>query len=183
MAESADGLVKRGAVDLGSVLSCFAYRTDVNVLPNPRTRVVLSTPASPFINANYVLGVRENKRYIATQGPTPDTLVDFWWAHNNDLCASLTIDSIAAARISLTLSVYFSVLFSLIGSRFLSLSVLFFELLGLSFFFLGPTCISLFSLFSFFPSVPPYFFVLLLLFWASSSPTGLFLFIFPFLII
>lgn len=52
---------------------------DANVLPNPGSRVVLSNPKSPFINANLVPGFA-NKSYIATQGPTPNTLEDFWCA-------------------------------------------------------------------------------------------------------
>jgi len=55
----------------------------VNVLPNEETRVRLAQigddATSTFINANYVRGFKGfPKRYIATQGPLPDTMNDFW---------------------------------------------------------------------------------------------------------
>jgi len=55
----------------------------VNVLPNEETRVQLAQmgddATSTFINANYVRGFKGfPKRYIATQGPLPDTMNDFW---------------------------------------------------------------------------------------------------------
>jgi protein tyrosine phosphatase len=54
---------------------------DVNVLPNTATRVPLSiTPEDPtsfFINANFVSGYQQPKRYIAAQGPLPTTMDDF----------------------------------------------------------------------------------------------------------
>ena len=37
-------------------------------------------PTSTFINANYVSGYNGlPKHYIATQGPLPDTMNDFWY--------------------------------------------------------------------------------------------------------
>jgi len=56
---------------------------DSNVLPNPGTRVMLTAkdndPTSTFINANFVSSL-SGKRYIATQGPMPSTIPDFWYA-------------------------------------------------------------------------------------------------------
>ncbi|ODM98705.1 Tyrosine-protein phosphatase non-receptor type 7, partial [Orchesella cincta] len=54
-----------------------------NVIPMPDTRVLLTfqedVPNSDYMNANYVRGVNgEPKRYIVTQGPLDDTIVDFW---------------------------------------------------------------------------------------------------------
>jgi protein tyrosine phosphatase len=57
----------------------------VNVLPNARTRVPLSKvpddDASDFINANFVSGGvngRDANKYIACQGPLPNTMFDYW---------------------------------------------------------------------------------------------------------
>ncbi|KAG8226410.1 hypothetical protein J437_LFUL012506 [Ladona fulva] len=54
-----------------------------SILPNERTRVNLSEkdndPLSSYINANYVRGYDgEERAYIATQGPLPHTVTDFW---------------------------------------------------------------------------------------------------------
>ncbi|XP_062315845.1 tyrosine-protein phosphatase non-receptor type 18 isoform X1 [Osmerus eperlanus] len=53
-----------------------------DILPYDQTRVVLNPLTSPFdsdyINANFIQGATETKKYIATQGPLSATLVDFW---------------------------------------------------------------------------------------------------------
>ncbi|XP_044017951.1 tyrosine-protein phosphatase non-receptor type 7-like isoform X3 [Aphidius gifuensis] len=52
------------------------------VLPNSQTRVILDNiddPVGSYINANYIRGYDgEKQRYIATQGPLQNTIVDFW---------------------------------------------------------------------------------------------------------
>uniref|UniRef100_A0A1X7UT39 protein-tyrosine-phosphatase n=1 Tax=Amphimedon queenslandica TaxID=400682 RepID=A0A1X7UT39_AMPQE len=54
-----------------------------DVLPNPNSRVVLflkfGIANSDYINANFIRGYRgQSKAYIATQGPLPFTIADFW---------------------------------------------------------------------------------------------------------
>nr|XP_034978827.1 tyrosine-protein phosphatase non-receptor type 22 isoform X1 [Zootoca vivipara] len=53
-----------------------------DILPYDHSRVKLSLITSDkdshYINANFIKGVYEPKTYIATQGPLPTTVVDFW---------------------------------------------------------------------------------------------------------
>ncbi|KAM9385240.1 receptor-type tyrosine-protein phosphatase F-like [Pholidichthys leucotaenia] len=53
-----------------------------NVIAYDHSRVILTTvdgvPGSDYINANYMDGYRKQNAYIATQGPLPETLGDFW---------------------------------------------------------------------------------------------------------
>nr|XP_047123425.1 receptor-type tyrosine-protein phosphatase F isoform X5 [Hydra vulgaris] len=53
-----------------------------NVPAYDTTRVVLhvidNDPSSDYINANYVEGFESDYEYIATQGPLPETVFDFW---------------------------------------------------------------------------------------------------------
>ncbi|XP_053720192.1 tyrosine-protein phosphatase non-receptor type 12 isoform X2 [Synchiropus splendidus] len=60
-----------------------------DILPFDHTRVKLtlqtSTEDSDYINANFVKGVDGPESYIATQGPLPNTVLDFWrmnWQYN-----------------------------------------------------------------------------------------------------
>jgi hypothetical protein len=73
-----------------------------NVLPNPRTRVVLQPLAglageelvlSRFVNANTVRGADGKPRYIATQGPKIHTVDHFWrlvWQQQTTLIVMAT---------------------------------------------------------------------------------------------
>ncbi|CAI5659057.1 unnamed protein product [Oreochromis niloticus] len=53
-----------------------------NILPYDWCRVKLTTSdpdgISDYINANYMPGYSSNREYIATQGPLPSTVNDFW---------------------------------------------------------------------------------------------------------
>ncbi|XP_048886118.1 tyrosine-protein phosphatase non-receptor type 12-like isoform X1 [Brienomyrus brachyistius] len=60
-----------------------------DILPFDHSRVKLSLQTSnqdtDYINANFLKGVEEAEAYIATQGPLPNTVVDFWrmiWEYN-----------------------------------------------------------------------------------------------------
>ncbi|XP_045539804.1 tyrosine-protein phosphatase 69D isoform X1 [Papilio machaon] len=62
-----------------------------------QTRVKLSQidgiSGSDYINANYVMGYKERKKFICAQGPTETTVNDFWrmiWEHGLELIVMLT---------------------------------------------------------------------------------------------
>ncbi|XP_043493651.1 receptor-type tyrosine-protein phosphatase T-like [Polistes fuscatus] len=68
-----------------------------NLTAYDETRVVLKKleddPFSDYINANYIKGYKKEKRYIATQGPKANTIVDFWrmiWQENVFVICMLT---------------------------------------------------------------------------------------------
>ncbi|KAL6261494.1 hypothetical protein P5V15_006583 [Pogonomyrmex californicus] len=68
-----------------------------SVVAYDKTRVILQklpdNAYSDYINANYISGYEINKRYIATQGPTPTTVSDFWrmiWQKNVHIICMLT---------------------------------------------------------------------------------------------
>ncbi|CAF3582983.1 unnamed protein product [Adineta steineri] len=54
----------------------------LNILPIDATRVVLNLlnddPATDYINGNYISGYKCLNKFIATQGPKPDTCEDLW---------------------------------------------------------------------------------------------------------
>ncbi|MFT7814350.1 receptor-type tyrosine-protein phosphatase eta-like [Arapaima gigas] len=67
-----------------------------NVLPYDFSRVKLSVQGNPcddYINANYMPGYSSRKEFIATQGPLPGTVNDFWrmiWEKNVRTLVMLT---------------------------------------------------------------------------------------------
>nr|XP_022292672.1 receptor-type tyrosine-protein phosphatase beta-like isoform X2 [Crassostrea virginica] len=71
----------------------------VNILPFDHSRVKLmltedDDPSTDFINANYLPGYRSPREYIATQGPIPGTIDDFWrmiWEQNVSIIVMLTL--------------------------------------------------------------------------------------------
>ncbi|XP_074507981.1 receptor-type tyrosine-protein phosphatase F isoform X15 [Sebastes fasciatus] len=72
-----------------------------NVIAYDHSRVVLtsvdgkssSVPGSDYINSNYIDGYRKQNAYIATQGPLPETLSDFWrmmWEQRSNTIVMMT---------------------------------------------------------------------------------------------
>ncbi|XP_042559960.1 receptor-type tyrosine-protein phosphatase eta-like, partial [Clupea harengus] len=67
-----------------------------NVLPYEPSRVKLSILGSQFddyVNANYIPGANSRKEFIASQGPLPSTVNDFWrmiWEKNISTIVMLT---------------------------------------------------------------------------------------------
>ncbi|XP_061653969.1 receptor-type tyrosine-protein phosphatase F-like isoform X9 [Phyllopteryx taeniolatus] len=68
-----------------------------NVIAYDHSRVVLTSvdavPGSDYINANYIDGYRKQNAYIATQGPLPETLSDFWrmvWEQRSSTIVMMT---------------------------------------------------------------------------------------------
>ncbi|CAH1251055.1 PTPRQ [Branchiostoma lanceolatum] len=68
-----------------------------NILPYDHSRVELhpleEDENSDYINANYIPGYRFEREFIATQGPVPFTVPDFWrmvWEQNSRVIVMLT---------------------------------------------------------------------------------------------
>ncbi|KAE8616389.1 hypothetical protein XENTR_v10008790 [Xenopus tropicalis] len=60
---------------------------DILPFDHSRVRLALKVPSheSDYINANFIKGVHGPKAYIATQGPLPNTVIDYWrmiWEYN-----------------------------------------------------------------------------------------------------
>ncbi|ESO83607.1 hypothetical protein LOTGIDRAFT_133136, partial [Lottia gigantea] len=68
----------------------------LSIYPYDHSRVKLPTDeedVSDYINANYIDGYDEKNKYIATQGPMPTTIDDFWrmvWSENCGKIVMLT---------------------------------------------------------------------------------------------
>ncbi|XP_059399381.1 receptor-type tyrosine-protein phosphatase C [Carassius carassius] len=66
----------------------------VDILPYDYNRVTLSTGGEDnYINASFIEGYREAKKYIAAQGPKDETVVDFWrmvWEQKSSIIVMVT---------------------------------------------------------------------------------------------
>ncbi|KAG9509571.1 Tyrosine-protein phosphatase non-receptor type 9 [Fragariocoptes setiger] len=68
----------------------------IDVLCLDQTRVILepdTTSKSDYINANYIDGYKQARGFISTQGPLPNTFVDFWrmiWQTNSRVIVMVT---------------------------------------------------------------------------------------------
>lgn len=69
----------------------------IDILPYDDNRVVLSEihgePGSDYINASYVNGFKEPRKYIAAQGPKEETMTDFWrmiWEQKSTIIVMVT---------------------------------------------------------------------------------------------
>ncbi|XP_041848314.1 receptor-type tyrosine-protein phosphatase S-like isoform X4 [Melanotaenia boesemani] len=79
-------------------LPCNKFKNRlVNIMPYETTRVCLQPirglEGSDYINSSYIDGYRQQKGYIATQGPLAETTEDFWrmlWEHNSTIVVMLT---------------------------------------------------------------------------------------------
>ncbi|XP_041417363.1 receptor-type tyrosine-protein phosphatase F isoform X11 [Xenopus laevis] len=79
-------------------LPCNKFKNRlVNIMPYELSRVTLQpirgVEGSDYINASFIDGYRQQKGYIATQGPLAETTEDFWrmlWEHNSTIVVMLT---------------------------------------------------------------------------------------------
>ncbi|XP_043856430.1 receptor-type tyrosine-protein phosphatase F isoform X21 [Dromiciops gliroides] len=79
-------------------LPCNKFKNRlVNIMPYELTRVCLQpirgVEGSDYINASFIDGYRQQKAYIATQGPLAESTEDFWrmlWEHNSTIVVMLT---------------------------------------------------------------------------------------------
>ncbi|XP_017277699.1 receptor-type tyrosine-protein phosphatase S isoform X1 [Kryptolebias marmoratus] len=79
-------------------LPCNKFKNRlVNIMPYETTRVCLQPirglEGSDYINSSYIDGYRQQRGYIATQGPLAETTEDFWrmlWEHNSTIVVMLT---------------------------------------------------------------------------------------------
>ncbi|XP_058240642.1 protein tyrosine phosphatase receptor type Db isoform X2 [Hemibagrus wyckioides] len=79
-------------------LPCNKFKNRlVNIMPYESTRVGLQpirgVEGSDYVNASFIDGYRQQRAYIATQGPLAETAEDYWrmlWEHNSTIVVMLT---------------------------------------------------------------------------------------------
>ncbi|XP_010643387.1 tyrosine-protein phosphatase non-receptor type 7 isoform X2 [Fukomys damarensis] len=88
-------------LDIPGHASKDRYKT---ILPNPQSRVCLGRAQSQedgdYINANYIRGYDgQEKVYIATQGPMPNTVSDFWeMVWQEDVCLIIMLTQLRESK-------------------------------------------------------------------------------------
>uniref|UniRef100_A0A672MA48 protein-tyrosine-phosphatase n=1 Tax=Sinocyclocheilus grahami TaxID=75366 RepID=A0A672MA48_SINGR len=83
---------------ISASLPCNKFKNRlVNIMPFESSRVCLQpirgVEGSDYINASFIDGYRQQKAYVATQGPLSETTEDFWrmlWEHNSTIVVMLT---------------------------------------------------------------------------------------------
>ncbi|XP_067297931.1 protein tyrosine phosphatase receptor type Db isoform X2 [Pseudorasbora parva] len=79
-------------------LPCNKFKNRlVNIMPYETTRVCLQpirgVDGSDYVNGSFIDGYRQQRAYIATQGPLAETVEDYWrmlWEHNSTIVVMLT---------------------------------------------------------------------------------------------
>nr|XP_055061537.1 protein tyrosine phosphatase receptor type Db isoform X11 [Misgurnus anguillicaudatus] len=79
-------------------LPCNKFKNRlVNIMPYETTRVPLQpirgVEGSDYVNGSFIDGYRQQRAYIATQGPLAETVEDYWrmlWEHNSTIVVMLT---------------------------------------------------------------------------------------------
>ncbi|XP_051745763.1 LOW QUALITY PROTEIN: protein tyrosine phosphatase receptor type Db [Ctenopharyngodon idella] len=79
-------------------LPCNKFKNRlVNIMPYESTRVCLQpirgVEGSDYVNGSFIDGYRQQRAYIATQGPLAETVEDYWrmlWEHNSTIVVMLT---------------------------------------------------------------------------------------------
>jgi protein tyrosine phosphatase len=98
----AKGFAKLQSIGVGN--KCTEAKKDANECKNryrnvpayDHTRVLLKTKndkGTDYINANWITGFGKKKKYIASQGPVPDSIHDFWsmvWENKVTLIVKVT---------------------------------------------------------------------------------------------
>ncbi|XP_076806497.1 receptor-type tyrosine-protein phosphatase eta-like isoform X2 [Clavelina lepadiformis] len=74
-------------------LTKIRYKKSIYMYDSTRVKLspIADVPGSDFINANFVSGYRGKNEFIATQGPLPTTINDFWRMVWEQRCATIVM--------------------------------------------------------------------------------------------
>ncbi|XP_076804805.1 receptor-type tyrosine-protein phosphatase beta-like [Clavelina lepadiformis] len=69
------------------------YKKSIHMYDSTRVKLspIADVPGSDFINANFVSGYRGKNEFIATQGPLPTTIKEFWRMVWEQRCATIVM--------------------------------------------------------------------------------------------